>query len=258
MDSYDPCHAFDILSVIKENHSRPVASRAPPADIDGALYLHIHDFLYTFTRHLKDYAKSTTFSFIFGNAVDLQSHLPSLTHLPQSFDIIDVSNIIDACNPNSTYLGIGPTLLKIGKPLLKPDGHLTSLFMNYPPNLDAMTGGPADAKSATTDMAKYFGPTLIKDVVGKDIRGGGIARMMDMMSYFRDYNSMWNSYSHMMNMYPAMESAGMGLEKIETRWKLDIGERRDRKKVLEDMKLMALGGMSGWENLVVFDKLRTT
>lgn len=131
--------------------------------------------------------------------------------------------------------------------------------MNYVPNVDAnFSEGATDHALATKKMAAYLGSVLMTDVMGEDIKGGGMVRMMDMVTHFRDFDAVWKRYCGMVRFERDVEMAGMQVEKEEMRWRLDVRVGRERREVVREAREIALGGVNGSERLVVFGRVRMT
>lgn len=257
MDSYDPIHAFNIFDITAQNASLQPSDRAGAADIDGILYNHSFRQLIIFINALQVRGPTTKFTFLAADAATLHTLIPQIRDIPHKFDIIDVSNLTDAANQTGSFLGVFRTLSTIANPLLKPAGVLIGLFMNYIGNVDLNMcyGRESDQEKASEMMVRYFGKDILRDLYGSDPRGAGMVRSIDMMSYFRDFEALWRLYDEFEGVREDMTRERFKVRKEVCRYRLDLGVARNRKQVVEEIAMMAMGGMSGWERYCVFERI---
>lgn len=194
----------------------------------------------------------------------LHLFIPSISSAPKLFDIIDVSNLIDATSgisSRSGYLDVSGVLPKIGVPLLKHDGVLISLFMNYIGNLDLYLGDEFTTehiKDAGLKCVKYFGREFFRNHISGtgalEVANIGLVRTMDITSHFRDADDAWTAYMAWRRFEEIARETDMRMKKWHMKTRLNFDEGRDRMEVLKDWRMNCLGGISGNECYVLWEK----
>lgn len=248
MDSFDPLNGWPITVITTPSIDVP----SPKNDAYGLLYYYLFDHLANFHKRLTSSEnKAVHFTLLSCDAKNI-SNIPGI--VAHSFDLVDVSNITDR-----GYLGVETTLITIARPLLKPDGQLITLFMNYIADLQLQNGSGWESEQAQTmlkrasdclsldGMMEHFGPMNMLPY-----------RFMNFMDNLKEHDKAWTEYLQTLELEKTAKHMGMKVVKMEKPYRFDVElnkSLRSRFKAIKEI-LMDRGasGISGHEVYVVWAK----
>lgn len=248
MDSFDPLNGWPITVITTPS----IEVLSPKNDVYGLLYYYLFDHLANFHKRLTSSENNAVhFTLLSCDAKNISNVPGVVTH---SFDLIDVSNITDL-----GYLGVETTLFTIAKPLLKPDGQLITLFMNYIVDLQLQNSSGWEAEQTKTmlkrvtnflspgEMMEHFGPLNMLPY-----------RFMNFMDTLKEHDKAWTGYLRTLELEMTAKHMGMKTVKMEKPYRFDVELNKSLRSRFKEIKAIlmdrGLSGISGHEVYVVWAK----